>query len=395
LNNELVIISLLDGKGPTGVETHFNQLIHEARAHGVEGLLVSPYPSEKLWTKFASLAGRVIGSVSKEHGEIFGWWVSSKVIEGKLRRVLSRAASQGHAITLCAQDPLSAKTALKLRRTHTCRVVAVIHYNVSVADELLMKGEAKLNGPAWRFAVDTEQQTLPRVDQLVFVSGFMRGVILERLPAVANVAHAVIPNFASEVCTGHHSPGISADMISIGTLEPRKNHAFLLHVLAKANSLGYRYTLTLVGNGPEHAKLLALSTELGLDDQVHFAGFKKNAAALLPQHRVLVHAARMENMPITLIEALAASRPILAPAVGGIGEIFSHGVQGYYWPLDDVDAAAALLIDVLDNAGIYHRFSEAALVRYRTKFDCNTLVCRWLETILDTQGAARNPISVS
>lgn len=395
MKNELIIVSMLDGKGPTGVETHFNQLLHEARAHGVDGLLVSPYPSEKLWTRFANLAGRVIGSVSKEHGEMFGWWVSTRIIEGKLNRMLARRAGAGHAITLCAQDPLSAKTALKVRRTHHCRVVAVVHYNVSVADELLMKGEAKLNGPAWRSAVDTERQTLPHVDQLVFVSAFMRGVVLERLPATARVPHAVIPNFVRQASTGDNPPGATADMISIGTLEPRKNHAFLLHVLAKTNSLGHRYTLTLVGNGPEQARLVALARELGLDDQVHFAGFRKNAAALLSQHRILVHAAKMENMPITLIEALAARRPILAPAVGGIAEIFSHGVQGYYWPLDDVDAAAALLIDVLGNADTYHRFSEAALIRYRTKFDCNTLVSRWLDTILDTQGAARNPISVT
>jgi glycosyltransferase involved in cell wall biosynthesis len=395
VKNELVIVSLLDGKGPTGVETHFNQLIHEARAHGIDGLLISAYPSKQLWTKFASVAARVIGSVSKEHAEIFAWWVSTKVIEGKLTRALSRRASQGNTITLCAQDPLSAKIALKVRRNHDCRVVAVIHYNVSVAEELFLKGEAKVDGPVWRFVVRTEQQTLPHVDQLVFVSEFMRGVILERLPAVASVPHAVIPNFASQSRTGDHPLAITGDMISIGTLEPRKNQEFLLHVLAKAKSLGCCYTLTLVGNGPDQARLMALAKALGIENQINFAGFCKNAAALIPQHRILVHAARMENMPISLIEALAAGRPILAPAVGGIREIFSDAVQGYYWPLDDIDASAALLIEVLSNADTYRRFSDAALLRYRTKFDCNTLVSRWLATILNAQGADRSAISVT
>jgi glycosyltransferase involved in cell wall biosynthesis len=274
-------------------------------------------------------------------------------------------------------------------------VVAVIHYNVSVAEELFLKGEARLNGPVWRFVARTEQQTLPHVDQLVFVSEFMRGVILERLPAVARVPHAVIPNFASQVRAGDNQPDITGDMISIGTLEPRKNQEFLLRVLAKANSLGCRYTLTLVGNGPDQAKLMALAKELGLENQVDFAGFRKNAAALIPQHRILVHAARMENMPISLIEALAAGRPILAPAVGGIREIFSDAVEGYYWPLDDTDTAAALLIDVLRNADTYRQFSQAALVRYRTKFDCNTLVSRWLATILDAQEPDRSAIPVT
>jgi glycosyltransferase involved in cell wall biosynthesis len=218
----------------------------------------------------------------------------------------------------------------------------------------------------------------------------MRGVILERLPATARVPHTVIPNFVSQGRSADKQAGIGGDMIAIGTLEPRKNQAFLLHVLAKAKVLGYRYTLTVVGNGPDHAKLLALTSELGLQSQVHFAGFQKNAAALIPQHRVLVHAARMENMPITLIEALRAGRPILAPAVGGIGEVFSDAVEGYYWPLDDIDAAAALLIDALSNGDTYHRLAQAALARYRTQFDCNILVRRWLETIFNTRGAEHN-----
>ena len=395
MKNVLVIVSLLDGQGPTGIETHFNQLIHEAKSQDIDGLLISPYPSKRIWTKFAYVARHLIQCVSKEQAEIFACWVNSKVMEGKLTRALSSRANQGNAITLCAQDPLSARVALKVRRNQDCRVVAVIHYNVSVADELLIKGEAKLDGPMWRFLVRTEQQTLPDVDQLVFVSEFMRGVILKRLPAVASVPHVVIPNFVSQGRTGEQHSDLTGDMIAIGTLEARKNQAFLLHVLAKTNSLGCRYTLTLVGNGPDQAKLLALAKQLRLENQVKFAGFRRNAAGLIPAHRVLVHAAHMENMPITLIEALAAGRPILAPAVGGIGEIFSHAVEGYYWPLDDIDAAAALLINTLSNAETYHQFSRAALVRYRTKFDCNTLVSRWLATIFNQQGAERRSISAT
>jgi glycosyltransferase involved in cell wall biosynthesis len=117
-----------------------------------------------------------------------------------------------------------------------------------------------------------------------------------------------------------------------------------------------------------------------------FAGFRKNAAGLIAKHRVLAHAARIENMPITLIEALAAGRPILAPAVGGIAEIFDDAVEGYHWPLADIDTAATLLIKVLSDAEIYQRFSQAALRRYRTKFDCDTLVRRWLTAVLNSHG---------
>ena len=382
LNKDLIIISLLDGKGPTGVETHFNQLIHAAQAYGVKGNVISPYPSGRIWTKFARLLVRATGLFSKESAEILGRWIDSKVIEGKLNAVLSNRPQGSKPVTLYAQDPLSARTALQVRKNHACRVVAVVHYNLSEAYELFMKGSAKTDGPLWHFVTATERQALPQVDQIIFVSEFMRKVLLDRLPDISNVPQTVIPNFVP--CPGADGiqPETAADMISIGTLEPRKNQAFLLRVLARTKALGHSYTLTMVGDGPDQARLRILARELGVENQVQFAGFQKNAARLIPRHRILVHAAQVENMPITLIEALALGRPILAPAVGGITEIFNDGVEGYYWPLDDIDAAAALLVNTLSDSETYHRFTEAALARYRKKFDSKLLVSRWLTTIL-------------
>ncbi|MGJ7918458.1 glycosyltransferase family 4 protein [Massilia sp. LXY-6] len=386
MNHALRIVSLLDGNGPTGVEKHFNEILAQARAYDIDAELVSPHPRRGIWSKCANQARRLMARVSKEHAAVFGAWIESKVIESMLMKTLPNCSTRGRAITLYAQDPLSAKAALKVKARHECRVVIVIHYNVSIAEELLMKGEATINGPLWRLAVRTEQSTLPYVDQIIFVSDFMRQVALDRLPGLVNVSHTVIPNFIADPPSAEHPAHMDADVISIGTLEPRKNHAFLLHVIARTNSLGHRYTLTIVGNGPEEARLKTLACELGIASQVIFAGFRKNAARMIVRHRVLAHAAQIENMPITLIEALAAGRPILAPAVGGIMEIFDNATEGYHWPLDDVDAAAALLIKVLDDPDMYRQLSDAALTRYRSKFDGALLASHWLTTILNSYG---------
>jgi glycosyltransferase involved in cell wall biosynthesis len=260
--------------------------------------------------------------------------------------------------------------------------VTVIHYNVSVAHELQMKGETTPHGPLWRQAMRAEASALPLVDGIIFVSGFMRRVVLERLPVLATVPHTVIPNFVAGASAGAPGPSWAGDVIAIGSLEPRKNQAFLLHVLARAKALGLRCTLTLVGDGPDQARLVALADELGVAHQVNFAGFQPRAAGLIAQHRVLAHAALVENLPLALIEALAAGRPILAPAVGGIPEVFTHGSAGYHWALDNVDAAARLLIGVLSDSEEYARLARAAVARYRSAFDPDVLVPRWLTAIL-------------
>jgi glycosyltransferase involved in cell wall biosynthesis len=387
LKHALLIVSLRDGKGPTGVEKHFNDILHHARLHEIDAELVSPYPRKGIGRRCAAALTRALAGSAPERAAIFDALVQRMTITGKLAELVPRYAALGRTITLCAQDPLSAQAALRFKATHGCRVVIVIHYKVSVAEELLMKGEATRGGPLWQFVLRTERAALAQVDQIIFVSDFMRKLILERIPELASVSHSVIPNFVDEPPASNAAPDYDADLIAIGTLEPRKNHAFLFRVLSRAAELGHRYTLTLAGNGPEEARLRALADELGIAQQVQFAGFRRNTGNLIARHRVLAHTARIENMPITLIEALAAGRPILAPAVGGITEIFDHGVEGYHWPLQDVDAAAAMLIDLLGKPDLYQRFSQAASLRYRCKFDGELLIGHWLTTVLNSHGS--------
>jgi glycosyltransferase involved in cell wall biosynthesis len=387
LNHHLIVISLLDGKGPTGVESHFNQLIEEARASGIDGVLVSAYPSRRLWAKLARLLIRPLRLIDTERAEVLSLWINSAVIAAKLSALLAPDDGRSGAVTLYAQDPVSARVALNANRGRSCRVVTVIHFNVSQAEELHMKGEARTDGPLWRFVVRAEKEALPRVDHLIFVSKFMQDQVRARMPSIGRVAQSVIPNFAARApmspAPGADSPSLTGDLIAIGTLEARKNQAFLLQVLARAKARGHLYTLTLVGDGPDRAMLVALAAQLGLREQVTFAGFLQKAARLIPRHRILVHAALMESQGISLIEALATGRPILAPAVGGIPEVFSHGVEGYFWPLDDIDAATGLLIETLTDTDTYRRFSQAALARYEEKFHIDLLACQWLATIMN------------
>lgn len=386
MTSTLIVVSMLDGKGPTGVETHFNQVIARARGFDIDASLVCPYPAQRLWASAARVARRGVSRLDRERAGIMDAWIQCKVIESKLVRVVTQAQARGRSVTLYAQDPLSALVALRIKERFDCRVVLVVHYNVSVADELVMKGEAERHGPLWRFALRTELAALPRVDMLIFVSQFMRRVVMERLPQLADVRHAVIHNFIGEPSPPEPRVSYDADLIAIGTLEPRKNQAFLLRVLARAKERGRRYTLTLVGNGPDGPSLAALARELGVDDQVRFMGFQKNAARLIARHRVLVHAARVESMGIVLVEAMAAGRPVLAPAVGGIAEVFDDRIEGFHWPLDDVDAAAALLVEVLSDEALYARLAQAALQRYRTGFDSDILVSHWLTALLGSHG---------
>jgi glycosyltransferase involved in cell wall biosynthesis len=216
----------------------------------------------------------------------------------------------------------------------------------------------------YRAILATEARILPQLDGLVSVSQFMRAQLLQRIPALARVATTVIPNFASLPGTAAETIP-PADLINIGTLEARKNQRYLLEVLQHARQRGRRYTLNLVGDGPDRALLESLVEKFGLHGQVRFLGARRDAARLLRQHRVYVHSASMESFGIVLIEAMACGLPVFAAPVGGIPEVFDDGAEGCYWPLNNPAQAAAILIAVLEQPRRMAAMAEAARRRYR------------------------------
>jgi glycosyltransferase involved in cell wall biosynthesis len=90
----------------------------------------------------------------------------------------------------------------------------------------------------------------------------------------------------------------------------------------------------------------------------------------------------MENLPITLMEALSYSRPVIAAAVGGIPEVISEGVNGYFWDLKDVKGGADILISLLDNPNLLQQISYQAGQTFQQEFAPDILANKWLASII-------------
>jgi glycosyltransferase involved in cell wall biosynthesis len=250
----------------------------------------------------------------------------------------------------------------------------VVHFNVSQSEEMVERGWIKRGGAIYRHAKRCEERALADIDGLVCVSEFMHSHLVSAVPAVANTPYRVIPNFVAPVAGATDGP--AGDIITIGTLEPRKNQIFLLHVLAAARARGKRYSLTIVGRGCDETKLKADVVRLGLSGQVTFAGYVEGASSLIPRHKLYAHAARVENCPIALIEALSSGIPVLAPPVGGIPEIITEGIEGFFWDLDNIDGGAERLISVLDDNTLRLRMGVAGRKKYTTCFRPDLLAPR-------------------
>jgi glycosyltransferase involved in cell wall biosynthesis len=221
---------------------------------------------------------------------------------------------------------------------------------------------------------------------LHFVSQFMQDYIHARYPAVSQCHSIVLPNFIAD-------PGIpqidgrDADLICIGPLEPRKNQSYLIQVLHEAQKLGHRYSLALVGPGPDRQRLQQLARDLGVLDQVHFLGFQPDAKRMLPRYRAYVHSALIENFPFVLVEAAAYGLPVLAAPVGGVPEVFEDGEQGFYWPLEDPKEGARKLVALLEDEATYTRLAKGARKRFAACNAAEAVAPQLRDFILSITGA--------
>jgi glycosyltransferase involved in cell wall biosynthesis len=344
MSQPILIATVMRPDGDTGVQTHFRAFAGYLVKQRQPVKLITPFDSPK-WLVYPVFAlRRLLDLVS---GTASVWWYRHwhSVF---LRLALQQNLSDDYSCVVYAQCPLSADAALRARASLNQRVVMVVHFNISQADEWSGKCLIANGGLLYRSIQRFETDVLPKLDGLVFVSKFMQRELVTRIPAIAKIAMAVVPNFLPD-------PGLPvvqqsiADLICIGTLEARKNQQYLLDIIAALREQGSPLTLTIVGDGPDRLMLEDKARTLKIDDLVRFAGFVSNAAEQISQHRACIHVATIENLPVTLIEAMAYGRPFFAVPVGGIPEVLGAGTYGLALPLNDAPAAARIVIGAMKN----------------------------------------------
>jgi glycosyltransferase involved in cell wall biosynthesis len=81
----------------------------------------------------------------------------------------------------------------------------------------------------------------------------------------------------------------------------------------------------------------------------------------------------MEAFGLAALEAMACGVPPVATRTGGVPDLITHGLDGFMEPIGDTDAQAARLIDLLTDAALHSRISEAARKTAQTRF-CTDLI---------------------
>ncbi len=188
---------------------------------------------------------------------------------------------------------------------------------------------------------------LPRVRRVVAVSPAGHDEL--RAHGVPGARIARVPNFlalSAPIPAPRPPPDGPISLLFLGRLSPEKGLDVLLRALALPSARPFH--LDVVGDGPERAALERATRAAGLAAHVAFHGFQPDVAPYLAGADALVMPSRREGLPMALIEAVAAARPIVATAVGGIPELVTPGENGELAAPDDAPALAAAIARLAD-----------------------------------------------
>lgn len=147
--------------------------------------------------------------------------------------------------------------------------------------------------------------------------------------------------------------GIAPDRpvaMQVARFHPVKDHGTALRAWSIVHEQLPDALLVLVGDGPERDHLEALTKTLGLQDAVKFTGAVDNARQLIPAADLCMLTSLSEGLSVTLLEAMAAGKPIVATDVGGNPEAVEHGKTGLLAPRGDIEAIASAIAQLLPNA---------------------------------------------
>ncbi len=141
-------------------------------------------------------------------------------------------------------------------------------------------------------------------------------------------------------------------ILSVGSLYPVKGHDVLIRAFARLAGSGARSDLILAVAGQEVGRgreFMALADTLGVASQVLFLGHREDVSDILAGADLFVLPSRSEGLPLALLEAMAAGKPIVASAVGGIPSVSRHQHEALLVPPDNVGALAGALHEVLSD----------------------------------------------
>jgi glycosyltransferase involved in cell wall biosynthesis len=184
------------------------------------------------------------------------------------------------------------------------------------------------------------------------------------------------PRSAEEIAAARAELGIAPDELAVGTvtrLHESKGNRYLVEAARLVVDRRPRARFHIVGEGPLRGELEAQARALGLGDRLVFHGFARDVARVLSAFDLSVFPSLWEGTPLTVFEALAMGKPIVATDADGLLDVLTEGVDALIVPRRDAAALADRIVWAIDHPEAREALGRAARQTGR-RYDIDSFV---------------------
>jgi len=264
----------------------------------------------------------------------------------------------------------------------TAMAIGKRSHNVHMATKhILYRPDDRPRG--WMYySLDRFSLYLP--NHLIAVSNEMKKAIV-RLPLVKasnvtvvrnaiNPEDYYFPEFRQRI---RDELGINSGSIAIGftgRIAPAKNLDILLKAFAEALSEKHDIQLVIIGHGEQQPDLERLAAELNISNSVIWTGFRSDIPHLLAGLDIYVQPSSNEGLSLSLLEAMAAGKVVIATDVGGTSEVVTENVTGILIPPHSVKALKSAITQLLGNEQLRTDLANAGRERILSEFGNSKMI---------------------
>jgi glycosyltransferase involved in cell wall biosynthesis len=161
----------------------------------------------------------------------------------------------------------------------------------------------------------------------------------------------------------------------LGRLSYEKNHAMFLRAAARVCQDGTPACFLIAGDGPDRPEIERQVRALGLSNNVILPGYLSRSD-FFGQVHVVVLTSRIENLPYTILEAMAWGRPVIATRVGGVSDLIDDQQTGLLIEPDDHEGLARAITRLAQDPGLRDRFACHARRKLEREFALSNMVTK-------------------
>ncbi|MFA6355977.1 MAG: glycosyltransferase [Candidatus Omnitrophota bacterium] len=201
----------------------------------------------------------------------------------------------------------------------------------------------------------------------------LNGIDIERYSADGNTSEG---KKAFGIGEGCHVVG------SVGRLSREKGIKYLLEAAPDIIRKVPDVRFLIAGEGDEKGPLMEYADREGLKEKVIFAGYREDAEKIYPLLDVFVMPSLTEGIPLSLLEAMASARPIVASRVGGIPSVITDNRNGLLAEPQDSGALSAGIITLITDSNKAAAFGNRAREDVKEKFSIGVTAGKYQELYL-------------